>query len=308
MTKTEFLIDPDTQAFMIWFESAVVGTRPTDFPHAGGVDRLLSDSFERYRWPIRRIDLVTPTGKESISARSSFHDNAILLGKLSMGIQDCLNEKPINHDELASWARAIMEWGGVFKRPGNGTWLDNMSNKLHGYFERALPALISDDEQALKGVHDLRSNAGTTKIHSMVLPNFVIYDSRVAAALAWLVQSWATSHNRAVPQHLRFGCMPANTQKKPRTPRTPDAVVFKYFSPAKHVSTHRKHAMWNRRANWIIEQMAKAPTVNATGARLPRTWSGREIEAALFMMGEDLTHAISLHSQKTRSSAKSIPC
>ncbi|RII76796.1 hypothetical protein [Pseudomonas monteilii] len=292
MTRTDFLIDPDTQAFMAWFESAVVGTRPTDFPHNGGVDRLLSDSFERYRWPVRRIDLMTPMGEESISARSSFHSNAILLWRLSMGIQDCLNAKPVNHDELANWARVIMEWGGVFKRPGNGTWLDSMGGELNGYFERALPALIADDEQALEGVRDLRSNAGTTKIHSLVLANFVIYDSRVAAALAWLVQSWAKSHERAVPEHLRFGCMRANTKKVPRTPRTPDATVFKYFSPSRRVSTHRKHAIWNRRANWIIEHMAKAPTVNALGVRLPRTWSGREIEAALFMMGEDLTHAL----------------
>ncbi len=292
MTRNEFLTDQNTQAFMGWFESVVSGTRAIDFPHSRGVDRNLSESFERYRWPIRGIKLKTPETKESISAYSCFHENEVLLGKLSKGIQDCLNAKPVNPEKLAGWVRVIMEWGGVYKRRGNGAWLDNMGKGLHGYFERALPALVADDDDLLMGMADLRSNSGTTKIHALILPNFVIYDSRVAAALAWLVQSWAKSHDRSVPEHLRFGRMHANTKKKPRTPRTPDALVFKYFSPSGHVRNHRKHATWNRRANWIIEQMAKASTVNAAGERLPRTWSGREIEAALFMMGEDLSKAL----------------
>ncbi|MBK4987602.1 hypothetical protein IAE39_000125 [Pseudomonas sp. S37] len=278
---------------MNWFEPAVVGIRPINFPYKGGIDQFLSGAFERYRWPIKQIDLVTPQGVESISAYSSFYENAVLLGKLSDGIQSCLNAGPAEPGELAGWARVIMQWGGVFTRPGNGAWLDKMADNLDDYFKRALPALIADDSQDLMEVVDLRSNAGTTKIHSLALPNFVIYDSRVAAALAWFVKSWAETSARAIPVHLRFGCMRANTKKRPLTPRTPDAQVFKYFSPSGKIREHRKHATWNRRANWIIEQMTKAPTVNATAERLPRIWSGREIEAALFMMGEDLTEALS---------------
>lgn len=292
MTRNEFLKNHNTLAFMGWFESVVSGTRAIDFPHKRGVDQKLSDAFERYRWPIKGIKLSTPDGEENISAYSCFHENEVLLGKLSKGIQDCLNAKPVNPEKLAGWVRVIMEWGGVFKRRGNGAWLNNTGRGLHGYLERALSALVADDDDLLMRMADLRSNAGTTKVHALALPNFVIYDSRVAAALAWLVQSWARASVRVVPDHLRFGCMHANTKKQPRTPRTPDALIFKYFSPSGHVRNHRKHATWNRRANWIIEHMAKASTVNAAGERLPRTWSGREIEAALFMMGEDLSVAL----------------
>jgi hypothetical protein len=292
MTKNEFLTNDDTLSFMTWFESIVTGARSIKFPHRGGVDDFLSDAFERYRWPLKRIELATPTGTESIDRNSGFAQNEQLLQKLSNGIKSCLAQKPVNPTELAGWARAIMVWGGVFKRPGNAVWLESLNGGLPEYLDRALPALHSDEPHLLEGLSDLRSNAGTTKIYSLILPGFVIYDSRVAAALAWLVRCWAQECGIQAPPHLRFGCMRANTQKVARALRTPDSKTFKYFAPSGHIRYHQRHATWNRRANWLIEQLAKVTTVDCNGNRLPRTWTSREIEAALFMMGEDLTLAL----------------
>lgn len=292
MTKNDFLTNPDTQSFLAWFESIVIGTRSIQFPHRGGVDDFLSDAFERYSWPLKRIELATPAGTESITRNSSFAQNEELLQKLSDGIKGCLAQTTVDSTELADWARAIMEWGGVFKRPGNAVWLENLNGGLHRYLTCALPALQDEDPLLLERLSDLRSNAGTTKIYSLILPGFVIYDSRVAAALAWLVRCWAQECGIQAPPHLRFGCMRANTQKVPRAVRSPDSKTFKYFAPSGHIRYHRRHATWNRRANWIIEQLSKVSTVDRNGVRLPRSWTSREIEAALFMMGEDLTLAL----------------
>ena len=49
-------------------------------------------------------------------------------------------------------------------------------------------ALFSDEASDARHFIRLnRFNAGITKVYSMVLENFIIYDSRVAAALGWLV-------------------------------------------------------------------------------------------------------------------------
>ncbi|MGE8327895.1 hypothetical protein [Pseudomonas urmiensis] len=292
MTKNDFLTNADTLAFLAWFESVVIGARPLQFRHRAGVDDLLSNAFERYSWPLKRIELATPAGAISIARNSNFAQNEALLHKLSDGIKGCMAQHTVNAAELTGWAKAIMEWGGVFKRPGNAVWLENLNGGLHEYLTRALPALENEEPHLLERLNDLRSNAGTTKIHSLILPGFVIYDSRVAAAFAWLAGEWARECGLRVPEHLCFGCMRANSQKTPRAVRTPDSKTFKYFTPSGHIRYHRRHATWNRRANWIIERLAKAATLDCSGARLPRTWTSREIEAALFMIGEDLTSAL----------------
>ena len=38
-----------------------------------------------------------------------------------------------------------------------------------------------------------RCNAGITKVYTRVLKNFIIYDSRVAVALGWLVATFCTA-------------------------------------------------------------------------------------------------------------------
>lgn len=45
----------------------------------------------------------------------------------------------------------------------------------------------NDDNSALKV---RRFNAGMSKVYSLIVADFIIYDSRVAAALAWFVARW----------------------------------------------------------------------------------------------------------------------
>jgi hypothetical protein len=294
MTKDEFLSNQDTQSFLDWFQVVVTGAQAIEFPYSSeDVDKFLSDALVRYRWPPRGLELSTPAGTLTIRRHSGLAENADVLDKLSKGIKSCLAVESVNASELADWARAIMQWGGVFTRRGNAPWLKRLGTSLPNYFKSVLLALGADDSTLLNRLPALRSNAGTTKIHSLILPDFVIYDSRVAAALAWLVQTWAQGLEDQIPEHLRFGCMRANTQKKPGKPRSPDEKIFKYFVASGDVANHRKHAMWNRRANWIISAVVKALTDATEETVACKPWTCREIEAALFVMGEDLTAAIS---------------
>ncbi|MHB2080818.1 hypothetical protein [Pseudomonas asiatica] len=51
----------------------------------------------------------------------------------------------------------------------------------------------------------LRFNAGMTKVYALICEDFLIYDSRVAAALGWLVVKYCEAHGIAkVPDALCF--------------------------------------------------------------------------------------------------------
>jgi hypothetical protein len=88
-----------------------------------------------------------------------------------------------------------------------------------------------------------RMTAGVTKIHSLIDDGLLIYDSRVACALAWLVERYCDSvKDRAsgiasIPGKLIF-CLPA--ERAGKAVRDPDKVrkvnksTLKY--PAPYVS------------------------------------------------------------------------
>jgi len=286
MDKADFLTQ--SAPFSKWFADLITEKLPLDFRHEQGIDRSLRSALERYRWPNKRIDIPTPRGLLSIAAHGSFAANAAVLLQLEIGLRRCLDAAQMEETELANWAAAIMRWGGVYTKRGNGPWLDSKRASFSAYLRPVLRALSDTSGIAHLGIVDLRSNAGTTKIHSLALPQFVIYDSRVAGALAWLVLRWSRHQNAAVPAHLRFACMRANTTKSKVKMRSPDETLFPYFAASGPLLAHQRHATWNLRANWIIsDALTRA---NAVAGQ--EKWSPRQVEAALFMMGADLAPAM----------------
>lgn len=290
MTRTEFITLEQTKSFVGWFARIINGEQPLMFEHERGTDANLRAALSRYAWPNKRIDIATPKGMLTINAWSDFEANEAVLNELADGINACLKHPIPDNEELAGWVRAIMVWGGVFTRSGknqakgNAGWLDEQKPNLATYMRNALEALKGDDDISHLNMKNLRSNAGTTKVHSLTLPNFVIYDSRVAAALAWLVRRWAIEGDEVVPEHLRFACMKAKTSKISLKRRSPDESLFKYFAPTGHFRSHHKHALWNLRANWLVQAAIEQAQAN--------DWSSRKVEAALFMMGDELSLAL----------------
>ena len=117
-------------------------------------------------------------------------------GQVGPGLRDCLAAPAIDEVLLAQWIKAVLFWGGVYTRHrnggGNAGWLDDrvQAEDLAVNLRAALAALTDASVYFDRGPTDLRSNAGLTKVYSLVLDDFIIYDSRVAAALAWLVTVW----------------------------------------------------------------------------------------------------------------------
>lgn len=237
----------------------------------------LVGAFHSYYWPFRE--------KPGDQARHTFAENAAALG----GMRDRLRAALAAGDKDAVLAEClgVMYWGGVSN--GNDPWLRANADSLVDQL-RATSALLSGDHdnQFASLKMRLRFNAGMTKVYSLINDGFIIYDSRVAAALAWLVLTWIYETKPGeFPEELMFACMSPKeainaTIKKCRNPGD-GAFIFGAMN-----NNHKRHAQWNMRANWLLELvLAGVPAGSSPfggGADAPR-----KLESALFMWGYDLS-------------------
>lgn len=95
-----------------------------------------------------------------------------------------------------------MRWGGVF--PRNGEWLRENSKGLAAYLASRSKQLNGSgaDESKLDGFE--RFNSGMSKIYSLLADDFIIYDTRVAAALGWIIVKFCQELSvNLVPEALR---------------------------------------------------------------------------------------------------------
>lgn len=291
MDRADYLANEDVQRFVTWLSHRISGAHRIDFRHGAdpaAVFSRLGDALLAYAWPPNQTNVTLPDGSIRIlHAGATLAQNDAVLGELQAALRACLGACPVDEALLERCLRGILRWGGLEHR--NEQWLATREGRLHATLAPALAAFAGDSDD-LSAVPELRSNASLTKLYSLALPDFIIYDSRVAAALAWLALRWSVAHQaRQVPQLLRFICPAADNGPGVRTP---DRAVFPKVT-VHSPSSHRRHARWNVRANWILSAsfgMAQA-AIRAGGPKMPFQ-TLRDVEAALFVMGADLTEAL----------------
>jgi hypothetical protein len=314
-TDTESEFRQISGDFSDWLAKVICGLKEIDFyATETAFFRTLVDAKSAYSWPPKKTVVPIPGGPDIVLAgNSNLSANQLVLNQLASGLTEALKLNPRDDVTVSAWVKAIFVWGGVFKK-GNRTWLATMHGRLGMYLDSVLTTLnttASENASVLNSLPVLRSNAGTTKIHALALRDFIMYDSRVAASLSWLVLKWACEEGRTLPLQLRFGCMRAN-QNGDRKRRTPDEHLFPYFAPvAGNAQSNRKHAIWNIRANSLIRAaLDKSYEVCGEFSRTEFP-SLREVEAALFSMGKDLSFALgSLQpciSKMTEKSTSDMP-
>lgn len=246
----------------------------------------LHDALTAYSWPHKKSTIHYPTGDVVLPAGSNLERNTHELNTMSAQLNAALSDGA--NKTFADWASCVMEWGGVagsvIKKKGNNYWISQNANNICQTVTDVNDWIALQNDDTATVPDTLRFNAGMTKLYSLLgnNPNFVIYDSRVAAALAWLVSNWSAAISAPVPDALAFGCLPFRIPKKPQRPnkRNPDPTVFDQID-----NMPCDHLQWNVRASWVLEESfrrAKANTPHIAFANI------REIEAALFMIGADL--------------------
>lgn len=289
--KREQYLQGEVVSFTDWLAERLSG-QSINFELPGYKNKYLTlnDALKAYRWPLRTVAGLSNQGKccpyvhpavPVLPARSNLQANSYVLGVIQAELCKAYNLRSSQSSYLAGAVAAVFHWGGVYRASrsgGNKLWLE----RNHLSILPILDAVVSDYARGddCSTISDLRFNSGMTKVYSLLIKDFIIYDSRVAASLAWLALRWWTTAGERLadelPELLRFACLPGNG--KSRNYRNPRKSVFHTISSRAH-----EHYLWNVRANWLlVAAQSKAGRDSEFG-------SLRDIEAALFQMGERVT-------------------
>lgn len=231
----------------------------------------LDDACARYHWP------------QQGALGTCLASSDVTLKALGSALTSSL--KKASDPEALEAAKGIMKWGGV--SAGNVQWLTLNSEGLAQRLEATAAAFTTNNlaDPVLLDTQ-LRFNAGMTKVYSLLVKNFIIYDSRVAAALGWIVVKYCNDRELSkVPAELAFPWAPAKEAHNAKWPKNRNPAQGTLQFP--RLSSAVQHAQWNLKASWILaEVLAKAKPAMLT---LPRSIAPlRRLEAALFMIGYDL--------------------
>ena len=288
MTRNDYLTNPTVKDFIEWL-SGNLDNATIRHQYLNRQSKTLwycdslADAYSVYQWQHPAIKrLQVPAGKTAVS-------NDVALSALKADLQKALALAPaVNDGACCQAAIDVMIWGGV--QSNNVTWL-NMNL-------RGLAATLSATRDAIDAgvtdvpilqAKDLRFNAGMTKVYSLVCKDFIIYDSRVAAALGWGVVMYCKARQlKTVPETLTFPWAPAKeTGKHFVKSRNPSEGTLRF--PRLKAGSH--HAEWNMKASWILSSVVAHPNA-AASAFLANDGTNvdplRRLEAALFMIGYDL--------------------
>ncbi len=272
MNRSSYLDDRDVRGFLHWMVPLVSGKHPLhhrwDSPKWGPwCCKSLFGAYEKYFWPFS----ATVPGESSPRRRRSYDDTVEILKVLTDKLRGSAEVQDAS--TFLEAAVRVVKWGGVPKN----------EIRLRALGPNALSALTKAAGQLKPAVADLGDlanvtdmNSGFSKIYSLLIDGFPIYDSRVACALASLVRLYCEEFNLPeVPKTLAFR-IPASRGSVSRDPSTP-AFKFRrlWAGQAQHYATS------NIKAAWLMGALA----TTAPFGTLTTTNPLFALQSALFMIG-----------------------
>ena len=254
MNRSTYLAHPDVRAFIDWAAPLVTGKRKLMHSwHSPKLGRFSCQSiwaaYQSYSWNGQGFD-------EMVECLGEY-------GHVLRNTDD--------GDRFLSTAKEVMKWGGINNEKG----LSRLGNQ-------ALPvlrnnAIMLDPKRAetddLTGLQYM--GAGYSKVYSLMIDGFPMYDSRVACALTSLISLHRKENSlTSVPEQLRLGTLPQHRSKEDRSP--PGFPRIRY-DPASKV----RYADSNLKAAWLIGALADLGEFGTLPAER-RVWA---LQSALFMIG-----------------------
>ena len=260
-----FVTLPYVTQFTLWLSGRL---ESSDLRH-GFLDRErgievsfsgLGDALAQYEWK-----------------RCNYQDTQETLREFELRLRTALER---NDDlNLRCAAIDVLRWGGV--SGGNKGWITKAPSLTE--ILRSGCTLLSGNDDSKAGSIG-RFTAGMSKIYSLLVPEFVIYDSRVAAALAWLVRTWCEQTARAsVPDALAFRWLSWKESQTSARTKVRNASSGNYLFPCAYTSSQK--ALWNMRASWLLSHVLNVGKQSVFHREQSPV---RALEAALFMWGYDL--------------------
>lgn len=272
MNRSAYCQDPHVRAFCDWVAPLVAGERPLRHcwksPKWGAwACESVFDAYRGFKW---HFSVMLP-GASQRKRGESFEDNAATLDELSRLLKESASREDAG--QFLSAAMSVMDWGGV-----RSNW-----PRLCRLGEAALPNLVAAARQLEPGQADTGQldavadmNAGFSKVYSLLLDGFPIYDSRVACAVSFLVRSYCQESGlENVPPQLAFSLPPS------RRPARRDPSVGLLLFHGLRRDQKRKYAVSNLMTAWLLGLLVNLGPFG----ELPIERRLLALQSALFMMG-----------------------
>ncbi len=269
MKRDAYLSDPHVRDYVAWAVPLVSGKRP--LRHHWESRRLgswrfetIHDAYGRYDWPFR----CSLPGDSAPRRGCTYTDTVEVLDGLGQLLRRSRDEE--NAASFLEAAVAVLAWGRV--RRGE--------RRLRALGDEARPALAATARLLDPATADLPRlsdvslmNSGFSKIYSLLLDGFPIYDSRVACGLASLVRLFCEETNRReLPAPLAFGIPPSQSRAR-RDPSCGPLVFPRIWTP-------RRYAKSNVMAAWLLDVLSEqSPFAELASERQ------RALQSAMFMIG-----------------------
>ena len=241
----------------------------------------LWEGFQKYYWKT-----TNPFNGKQIT---SFQDSEDCLLQLQYMLLESLNKE--DSVKLAESIEKVLIWGGVNQRPKIASDLRSLyqdGDALLAYVTDAIKYL-TENMASIDSCSPFRNDfpvlqvdSGTTKVFSLLVENFIIYDSRVGAALGILVAKWLSNTNfECVPNDLLFSWSPGSVS----TPRDPNIFLLEKTNRFPRISNNVERIAINIKASWICEEAINRLDDKSGFKALTRSQAIRALEASLFMLG-----------------------
>lgn len=275
MNRLEYLNDHFVARFVKWLRD-LVGHGDGSLIHSYRLNQCrpwsctsLWDAYCKYTWN-----------------GTNFEQNQLILNNLRLELSNATE----NDDRLGFIRTAcrVLEWGGVTNK--------NVQ-RLCSLGDNALPILLRATTQLNPTTANTRElsrvcymNSGWTKIYSLMLNDFPMYDSRVSAAMGYLVRVYCVyQHFESVPKFLCFRRSPGKNNTRNRDPSFCTLKFPPFETPWKQDPSRarrrvRKWAECNLWTAWVLGEVKN----EGRFGDLPPERRLCALEAALFMIGYEL--------------------
>jgi hypothetical protein len=228
----------------------------------------LKTALHYYYWPYKIITNL-PVGYDYCG--TSYQSSAKIL--------ELASKKLNSSKDYFEGSAIVLEWGGVANKN-----LKTIKNWKYHEFENEVKMAYQNWKEFINnkvelgvGNIDFVINSGFSKIYSLMLQGFIIYDSRTAAALSAIILEV-------------LGNAPDNWTLRIPSPR----VNIEKRVPPKfdRVNTPRQYWTSNLIASILVQEVCKK--INLKNENV----STRDVEAALFMLGADIRKLKGINKKK----------
>ena len=243
MKRDEYLQDEHVSGFTKWAGRLVTGdlglthrwrSKGTDFACTS-----LYDALEQYRWPDNSHALdYRVTARRLREFRLNFEDIGII-------------DSRVQQVQFVDKDEAIIRWGGIPRPRKLNDWCSMPPDRLQALVEDARARLDprTADTGDLVGFRYMGS--GFSKVYSVLIDGFPIYDSRVACALNCLVGIYC--------RREKVGPKPGLLRLRMPPRRVPKTVRYHRCDHPRMNNDSAAYARDNLKAAWLLGEMVREP-------------------------------------------------